>query len=201
MYPYIDAQVSANQLAHTCNLSLPCHSRLGFVINLQKLVIVPSLHLGALIDTAGGLVFPSPPQIKMIIHAAQGLLGLTQVSAIRLHQVTGLLASCYVLVPMYMFHRHPLSSFLRDHFDMRVDCSSKPIPLSSPIIRKTMGFWSYQELVSHGVPLPPPLPTHVHSHSLHPISDGAVCGPLTARGVWSSDQSSLHINFLQLKGF
>ncbi len=28
---------------------------------------------------------------------------------------------------------------------------------------------------------------------------GAVCGPLTVRGVWSSDQSSLHINFLKLE--
>ncbi len=42
---------------------------------------------------ARGLIFPSPARTEAIIHAAQALLDLTQVSALRLWQVTGLLAA------------------------------------------------------------------------------------------------------------
>ncbi len=48
------------------------HYQLGFIINLKKMALVPSqvmLHLGALIDTAKGLVFPSPALTKTILHA------------------------------------------------------------------------------------------------------------------------------------
>ncbi len=57
------AQASANQTARTRDISLRCHFKLGFIINLTKSAFVPSqvmLHLGAPINTARGLVFPSP---------------------------------------------------------------------------------------------------------------------------------------------
>ncbi len=157
------------------------------------------LHLGALIDTARGLVFPSPARTETIIHATRALLGLTQVSALRLRQVTGLLASCHALVPLCMFRLRPLSILLRNNFDMRVDRTSKLIPLSSPVIQSTLEFWSRRDLVSQGVPLQPLPPSHVLTMDASTYGWGAVCGPLTARRVWLSDQYSLHINFLELE--
>ena len=63
MYPYIDnifhAQAYANQVACTRDLIL----------------VMP--HLGFLISTVRGLVFPSLAWTETIVHAAQGLLGLT----------------------------------------------------------------------------------------------------------------------------
>ncbi len=53
---------------------------------------------------------------ETIVHAAQGLLGLIQVSAVCLRQVTGLLASCHALVHLCMIRLHPLTILLRDHF-------------------------------------------------------------------------------------
>ncbi len=206
MYPYIGdifhAQASASQTARTHDISLHCHFKLGFIINLKKSALVPlqlMLHLGALIDTARGLVFPSLARTEMIIHATQGLLGLTQVSALRLHQVTGLLASCHALVPLCMSRFRPLSNLLRYHFDMRVDHTSKLISLSSPVIWSALKFWSCRDLVSQGIPLQPLPPTHVLTMDASTYGWGAICGPLTARGVWSSNQSSLHINFLELE--
>ncbi len=86
MYPYINdifhAQASTNQRVGTCDISLRCHFKLGFIINPKKSALVPSqvmLHLGALIDMARGFVFPSLSRTETIIHATQGLLGLTQV--------------------------------------------------------------------------------------------------------------------------
>ena len=193
MYPYIDdifhAQASANQTARTRDISLHCHFKLGFIINLKKSALVPSqvmLHLGALIDTARGLVFPFMARTETIIHATQGLLGLSQVSALCLRQVTGLLASCHTFVPLCMFRLRPLSNLFRDHFDMRVDHTSKLIPLSSPVIRSALEFWLCQDLVSQGVPLQPLPPTYVLTMDASTYGWGAVCGPLTSRGVWSS---------------
>ncbi len=188
MYPYIDdifhAQASANQSARTRDISLRCHFKLGFIINLKKSALVPSqvmLDLGALIDTARGLVFPSPARTETIIHATRALLDLTQVSALRLRQVTGLLASCHALFPLCMFRLRPLSTLLRDHFDMRVDGTSKLIPLSSPVILSTLEFWSCRDLVSQGIPLQPLPPSHVLTTDTSTYGWGAVCGPLTAR--------------------
>ncbi len=98
-----------------------------------------------------------------------------------------------------MFRLHPLSTLLRDHFDMRVDRTSKLIPLSYPVIRSTLEFWSRRDLVSQGMPFQPPPPSHVLTTDASTYGWGAVCSPLTVRGVWSSDQSSLHINFLELE--
>ncbi len=203
MDPYINdifhAQASVNQTARTHDFSLHCHFKLGFVINLKKSALVASqvmLHWGALIDTARGLVFPSPARTEAIVHAT---LDLTQVSALCLRQIMGLLASCHALVPLCMFHLCPLLTLLRDHFDMRVDRTSKLIPLSSPVIRSALEFWSRRDLVSQGVPLQPRPPSHVLMTDASTYGWGAVCGPLTASGVWSSDQSSLLINFLELE--
>ncbi len=97
------------------------------------------------------------------------------------HRVAGVLP---YLVTLCMYHLHPLSTLLRDHFGMRVDHSSKLISLSSPVIRLTLEFWSRRDVVSHGVPLQP-LPRS-HNECIH-LWMGKVCGPLTAMGVWSSD--------------
>ncbi len=147
MYPYIDdifhAQASPHQVARTRDLSLRCHLVLGFVINLTKSALVPSqvmLHLGAIIDTLRGTVCPSPDRLNKLVHSALELLQLSQVSARRLCQVTGMMASCYVIVPLCMFHLRPPSMLLRDHFDMRVDRSSKLIPLSSPVVQSSLEF-------------------------------------------------------------
>ncbi len=162
---------SANQTARTRDISLHCHFKLGFIINLMKSALVPSrvmLHLGALIDTARGLIFKFPAWTEMIIHATRALLDLTQVSALCLSQVTGLLAFCHALGPLYMFLLHPLSNLLRDHFNMREDRTSKLIPCHLQ--------WSGQ-LWNFG---------HAGILSGSPHGWRAVCSPLPARGV-SSD--------------
>ncbi len=190
MYPYINnifhAQASVNQADSTGDPSLRCHFRLGFITNLQKSALIPSqvmLHLGDLIDTARGLVFPSLARRETIIHAAQALPGLTQVSVLRLWWVTGLMASCHALVPLCMFRLHPLSTLLRDHFNIIVDHPSKLIPLSSPVIQSALEFWPRWELVSQGILLQPSPPTYILTTDASTYGWGRFCGPLMARVI------------------
>ena len=58
-------------------------------------------------------------------------------------------------------HLCPLSNLLRDHFNMSVDQPTKPIPLRSPVVQSPLVFWSQQDLVSQGVSLQRPAPTHI----------------------------------------
>ena len=175
--------------------TLRCHFKLSFIINPKKSALVRSQ---VMLRTSDRPSF-FHPWLEQKIHATQDLLGLSQVSARHLCQVTGLLASCHALVPLCMFHLPPLSTLLRDQFNMRVDHTSKLILLSSPVIRSTLEFWSLQEHVSQAVPLQPLPPTHVLTMDASTYGWGAACGPVMTRGVWLSNQSSLHINFLELE--
>ncbi len=73
------------------------------------------------------------------------------------------------------------------------------IHLSSSVIRSALELWSRQEHVFQGVPLQPLPPCHVLTTDASTYEWGVICGPLTARGVWLSDQSFPHINFLELE--
>ncbi len=75
-------------------------------------------------------------RLEKQVHSVQ----LTQVSSRCLHQLTRLIALCHSIVPLSMFHLHSLESFLRDHFDMRIDQPTKLIPLSSPVVQSSLKF-------------------------------------------------------------
>ncbi len=127
------------------------------------------------------------------MHAAQALLCITQVSAQRLRQVTGVLAACHSLVLLCMFHLCPLLILLRDHFTDQADAS---VISSGPVISGL--------LVSVGTSLPgssspAASPTHVLITDTTNYGWGSVCGPLLARGVWSRNHVGLHINYLELE--
>ncbi len=159
MYPYIDdifhAKASLRQVPHALNLSLRCHFTLGFIVNLTKSALIPSqvmLHLGAMIDMAKGVVFPSPDR-------------LTQVSAQCLPRVTDLMASCHSLVPLCTFHLCPLLNLLRDHFNLWVDQPMKLILLSS--ISRDLVICRILVLVESSLPGCPSPATHPHPRPDH----------------------------------
>ncbi len=65
-------------------------------------------------------------------------------------------------------------------------------------IRWALEFGARQDLVSHGVPFQPLPPTHPRPHHgrIQLWMEGGFVALLSARAVWSSGQSSRHINFL-----
>lgn len=112
---------------------------MGFIVNVVKSVLDPYqviAHLGAMTDA--GILFPTSASLETIARST----GITQVSALCLHQVTGLMVSCHLLVPLCMLHLHPWSIILRDHFNMRVDQLTKLIPLLSPVVQSSLVVWS-----------------------------------------------------------
>ncbi len=204
MYPYIDdifhAQASASQTARTRDISLCSHFRLGFVINLKKSALVPSqvmLHLGALIDTARGLVFPSPARTESIVHATRALLDLT-ISALPIsglcstpssgRGVTGILPCCSspLHVPSSSFVNSPERSVRhegRSHFE------ADPFVVSSDLVSSGI-LVTPRSSVSGRPSLTPPSLSRPHDGRVHlwmgsglRSSDGK--GGLVERSVFS----------------
>ena len=56
-----------------------------------------------------------------------------------------------------MVHFQPPLTLLRPHFNMQVNQPSK----LSPVVQSALEVWSWRDLVSQGVPLQAPTPTHV----------------------------------------
>ncbi len=86
MHPYIydvyHAPASFCQACRAQDISLHCHFMLGFIVNLTKMALVlpqVMLHLGVMMDTARGILFPSPVRLDKNVRVAQELLCLTQV--------------------------------------------------------------------------------------------------------------------------
>ncbi len=205
MYLYIDifhAQASANQTARTRDISLHCHFKLGFIIHLKKSTLVPSqvmLHFGALIDTARGLIFPSLARTGTIYSCNSSIVrpnpGLCS-SPSSGHGAAGVLpcsgpplhvsSSSSVDSPERSLRHEGRSHFQADPLVISSDpvCSGILVTPGSCVPRRS----------SSTLP-----PTYVLMMDASTYGWGAVCSPLTARGVWSSDQSSLHINFLELE--
>ncbi len=149
MYPYIDdifqAQISreSDLLIGKKDGSVRLHLQLGFVINLDKSSLILSqvmTNLGAWIDTLNGLVRPSQNKVQEISQVSADLLANGFMSAGHLQCMVGLMAACYVTIPLCRFRFRPLSSHLSRSFKWRTDSIRKIIPLDVPEVLEALQF-------------------------------------------------------------
>ncbi len=202
MHPYIDkichAQASANQTVHTCDISLRSQFKFGFIINHKSwpCPISGNAPLGSSdrhcqrigVSITGsdrndnscnpGLAGLTPGLCSMP-SSGDRAVGILPLSCSPVH-----VSSSFVNSP-----KRPLRHEGESHFE------ADPLIISSNSV-------SCGILVTSGTCAPgrqPIPPTHVLTRDASTYKWGVVCGPLMARGVWSSDQSSLRINFLELE--
>ncbi len=92
----------------------------------------------------------------------------------------------------------PLSNLLRDHFghEGRSHFKADPLVVSSDPV--SSGIFGHAGILCRKAFLFKPFLPHVLTTDTSSYGWGPVCSPLMARGLWSSDQSSLHINSLEL---
>ena len=177
-----------------------CHY-LGIVINEEKSDLVPKRrckYLGMLIDTEEGRVFPTLERVEKFLSLAQDFLSAVEPPAHQWQVLLGHLASLEKLVPQGRLRMRSLQWQLKDSWYQETDPPSFPVPVSREV-REDLSWWMSKEHLSRGVPLVSPLP------SLHLYSDASLKGwgaHLLSRevsGVWTDEESQLHINLLELK--
>ena len=173
--------------------------KLGLVLNLKKSDLIPSqvsTYLGIELDTSVGLARPSHKRLTNWLSVAEGFTAQQSPPAVQWLQVLGHLVSLEKLVPYGRIRIRPIQWQLRLQWSQSKEKSSKLIPLDLQS-RLTIIWWTNRDNLRRGVPIG----TIDVEYYLYTDSStlGAHLQELTASGIWSQDQSQLHINVLELQ--
>ena len=110
----------------------------------------------------------------------------------------GTLTSLEKFIPLGRLHIRPFQWLLADHWNQISDPPGIMIPVL-PHIRKELSWWSRTHNLAAGVPWVPPEPNlRIFTDASHQ-GWGAHSGDTTFQDVWSHQESSLHINVLELR--
>ena len=175
--------------------------KLGLVLNLEKSDLIPSqvsTYLGIELDTSVGLARPSHKRLTNWLSVAEGFTAQQSPPAVQWLQVLGHLVSLEKLVPYGRIRIRPIQWQLRLQWSQSKEKSSKPIPLDLQS-RLAILWWTNRDNLRRGVPLGNiDVEYYLYSDS-STQGWGAYLQDLTASGIWSQDQSQLHINVLELQ--
>ena len=189
---YIDGRSQVQTL-----LKLVDH--LGLIVNSKKSELEPTqdfVFVGYHYDLIRGLVLPPPDRLDSIAILVDNLLKSSNVSARSLMSLIGTLVSAEKLVPLGRLHLRPLQWELRLNWNYK-----QPLDKSFPVsqnLKSHLQWWEIQENLVKGAPLHPP---SVQKQIFTDASNkgwGAHMVHLTTKGVWSVQQQTLHINYLEM---
>ena len=175
--------------------------KLGLVLNLEKSELIPSqvsTYLGIELDTSVGLARPSHKRLTNWLSVAEGFTAQQSPPAVQWLQVLGHLVSLEKLVPYGRIRIRPIQWQLRLQWSQSKEKSSKLIPLDLQS-RLAILWWTNRDNLRRGVPLGNiDVEYYLYTDS-STQGWGAHLQDLTASGIWSQDQSQLHINVLELQ--
>ena len=172
--------------------------KLGLVLNLEKSDLIPSqvsTYLGIELDTSVGLARPSHKRLTNWLSVAEGFTAQQSPPAVQWLQVLGHLVSLETLVPYGRIRIRPIQWQLRLQWSQSKEKSSKLIPLDLQS-RLAILWWTNRDNLRRGVPLGN---IDVEYSDSSTQGWGAHLQDLTASGIWSQDQSQLHLNVLELQ--
>ena len=186
-------------LFHTRTLLDLCH-RLGWVVNMTKSDLVPQQvfnFVGYRFDLSQGLVKPTQERWMALSQKINDLLNQQVCSVRQFMSLIGLLTATEKQVVAGRLHMRPIQWHLKRHWHVP-ESLEKIIPLPQSL-HSHLRWWLSPNNVLKGQPL------HPLQHALQLFTDasnegwGAHLGDFTARGLWSTQESALHINLLELK--
>ena len=191
----------SGKAAHVYRRLVAKPKKLGLVLNLKKSDLIPfqvSTYLGIELDTSVGLARPSQKRLTNWLSVAEGFTAQQSPPAVQWLQVLGHLVSLEKLVPYGRIRIRPIQWQLRLQWSQSKEKSSKLIPLDLQS-RLAILWWTNRDNLRRGVPIG----TIYVEYYLYTDSStqgwGAHLQELTASGIWSQDQSQLHINVLELQ--
>ena len=174
---------------------------LGWVINWEKSHPTPSRslqYLGARLDLAAGRAYPSQERVRSLQEAIQSLLAAPWNTARVWLRVLGLLASLVDVVPLCRLHMRPLQFHLLAHFRPASRDLLARVPMADHV-RPHLLWWTLDEHLLEGVPFGIFRPSLAVTTDASLSGWGAFCEHRTLAGVWSEEESRLHINMLELE--
>ena len=173
---------------------------LGICINLAKSELSPSQtpqYLGMILDSRVLRAFPSEDRVLRFRRRAEAFLSDPAPQARCWETLLGTMASLTHLVSGARLRMRPLQWCLRAQWSRPSDPSCRVVPDSESL--EAVRWWLQPMRLSRGVCLSVPVP------SLHLWTDASLSGwgahtqGWQANGLWSADESLLHINVLEIR--
>ena len=205
IHAYLDDWIilasSPGALIRARDRTLSLLQSMGFLVNWEKSQLRPTQHLqylGAQIDLKLGIIFPSAERLQSIHTLSQDFMGKTHVKASHFLRLLGTMNSCIGLIPYAHLHMRPIQLYLLAHWSPQSRDLDFPVPIEQFLIPHVQ-WWLHHKNTMAGCQIHPP---HDYVHlttDSSPSGWGAHFRRFHASGVWSSEQRSNHINWLELK--
>ena len=200
-----DWLIKANscQEAHSATLTLlELTHKLGWIVNREKSDLLPKqvfTFLGQVFDLSKGVCYPTEARFLSIQEAIHPLLFNPLTTPRQVMHLLGLLASTEKLVPQGRLHMRHLQFHLRRNYNCHLKGAlDSPFALD-PSVKVHLRWWLLRNNVMVQAPLhPPKYVTSIYTDA-SAQGWGAHCAHMIAQGHWSTQQSKLHINVLELK--
>ena len=175
-------------------------SRLGFIVNLEKSSLKPTqriTYLGADLDFARGLVFPSMDRVTSLVRCARSLLRLTIVEVRLVLRMLGLMCSMIDVLPYCRLRMRPLQRHLLQRYRAWIDPLHMKISIPTSL-HKSLTWWSNPRNLRQGIQFPPTPPTLTLTTDASKQGWGAHLLHHRLSGLWSHAQARYHSNVLEL---
>ena len=176
--------------------------KLGWIVNREKSDLLPKqvfTFLGQVFDLSKGVCYPTEARFLSIQEAIHPLLFNPLTTPRQVMHLLGLLASTEKLVPQGRLHMRHLQFHLRRNYNCHLKGALDSLFTLDPSVKVHLRWWLLRNNVMVQAPLhPPKYVTSIYTDA-SAQGWGAHCAHMIAQGPWSTQQSKLHINVLELK--
>jgi len=205
LYLYFDdwlVQVANPQLGvQQAEFLIGLCAELGLVVNLEKSELIPAQtfdFIGATFRLKENLVLPKEENRVKILDRIRHFLRFSSRTAREWLCILGSLNSQFRFIPFGQLFTRPLQWHVKGHWSQSTGSLSDQIPLSGEV-RACLSWWMERLSFPSGVPLvPPPVDIHMFTDASE-RGWGAHVDSARYQGMWSEEESRLHINILELR--
>ncbi|CAJ0942993.1 unnamed protein product [Ranitomeya imitator] len=204
LFPYLDDILikapSFSQAHESLSIVLDTLARFGWLVNRKKSCLIPSqriICLDMLFDTRRTRVFLPEVKRSILRWDVRVLQGPRPPSLRSAMKVLGRMVATLEAIPFAQFHSRPLQQAILSQWNRSVSSLDRPIRLS-PRVKRSLYWWLTSPLMSQGRSF---LPVHwqVVTTDASLLGWGAVFCHLTVQGRWSTQESALPINVLEIR--
>ncbi|XP_052228265.1 uncharacterized protein LOC127842674 isoform X1 [Dreissena polymorpha] len=201
---YLDDWIQLNQerqiLLTEREITLNLLLNLGFIINKNKSTLIPVqilTYLGTVFQLKKGLVYPTAERFQKLVKAMHLLInGYTK--ARQYLVVLGMMASTLEIVPNARLYMRPLQMHLLRNWSPARMSLHWEVPCTQSV-KSSLHWWLHQANFQKGVSLQPIQPQITMTCDASMVGWGGFVNNQVVQGVWSRNQSTEHINYLELK--
>eukprot|EP00745_Piridium_sociabile_P036946 TRINITY_DN667_c0_g1_i10.p2 TRINITY_DN667_c0_g1~~TRINITY_DN667_c0_g1_i10.p2 ORF type:complete len:623 (+),score=74.76 TRINITY_DN667_c0_g1_i10:1852-3720(+) len=201
---YLDDWLNLDQCPQRCLSStkdlVAQASTMGFQVHPGKSELVPNQqfsYLGMRFDTVKFTVCPTPQRRQDLVRLLHRIMAAPSVSLRTLHKVLGSMESMSALLPLAKVYKRPLQRATARRFP-RSDAWEARTRMG-PWFPRVVRQWLDTRWLNQAVPIRPNKPRVFANTDASLSGWGAHCIHGEVSGTWSTQETSCHINWLELQ--